>query len=117
PPLHESFIQIHQTLAQLAQNGISAIDLDQNRPERGGRLDWPGDIPLQIGRRHRDAVGRQIVKKGVPERFASQPPFQAQTCLAPRWVAIERLGVFAAEDELELAELVRLESTPGLKPV
>jgi len=46
-PFHHAFVQIDETLAELGQSRVIAIDLDQDALQVGRRLDWPAYVALQ----------------------------------------------------------------------
>src|SRR5439155_17991512 len=115
-PLLDSLVQIDQPLAKGGQHGIAAVDVDEDRPERGHGFGGAGHVAGKKIGRHGMALCREKTEERVPQRWLPKPPLQTAAGLAMGWITRERLGIFRAEHEFELPELKGLKSAPRLEP-
>src|SRR5262249_38185261 len=117
PPLHESLIEVDQSLAELGELWLRAVDLHQDRPEDGTRPHPLGDIAFELLSRHGNAVDDEMSEERVPQRTGRQTLFESLPSFTPNRIPFERFGVLPSQRELELAELVRLEPASRLQAV
>src|SRR5205814_4825313 len=115
-PFRKSFVEIDEPLADLRRFRVAAVDVQQSLLDLGGRLDGPDDVSRELGRGYRIAFARQVVQKGVPEGWLRQSPLERGARAAPLGEPAEDRLALRAEDELDLAELRRLEAARRLKP-
>jgi hypothetical protein len=116
-PFHHAFVQIDETLAQLGQSRVIAIDLDQDGLQVGRRLDRPVYVALQKGDWNRGPARGEETEERIPKGRRSQSPLECESRPGTGRVAFQGPGILAAQRELELAELVGLESAARVEAV
>ncbi len=60
PPLHESLVEIHESLTELGQIWSGSIDVNQDRTEIRRGLDPMPDVAVEIRPRDRYAIGHEM---------------------------------------------------------
>src|SRR5262245_24777466 len=116
-PLLNALIEIDEPLAQLGVLRILAIDLDEDLLHLDGRLDRRHDIAREQRRRHGVGFARQIAQERVPQGRLVIAPFERGPRAAAVREALKGLLRLHPEQELDLPELVRLETARRLEPL
>jgi hypothetical protein len=116
-PLLDALVEVHQPLAELGVLRIPAIDVDQDRLQLGRRLDGGGHIASA----RRVGIGypspARYSMNGVPQRGLRPATLERRPRAGPLAKAVDGRPRLEPQDELELAELVRLEPAGRLEPV
>jgi hypothetical protein len=115
-PLLDTLVQVHEALAELRVAGVVAVDADQQLLQARRGLDGRGRIAIELIGRHLVPLAGQVAEERVPQRGLGPAPLQRRTAGALRR-ARNGPAVLDPQLELELAELVRLETAPLLEPL
>src|SRR5262245_19324280 len=114
-PFREAFIEVHQPLADPLGLGVLPIGVDENLLDLRRSGDRSGQVASEVIGRYGIAFAREVAKKRIPQRRLAIPAFERRTGAAAVGKAGDRGFAFGAEHELNLPELVRLESARRLE--
>src|SRR5262249_4840058 len=73
------------------------------------------NVALEKRLRHGISRSPEELKEGVPERGLGEAPLERVARVAPRGVTRQSSGLFHSQHVLQLAKLIRLETTPRLE--